>query len=480
MKFRPSEKLSDSQVQAGLGYVIKDGLFTEAMTTMTSGAFLVALAIKLGASNFQIGLLAALPTLANVFQLLAISLVQRYNNRRVLSMICSFIARFPLLLIAALPLLFSAGTTIKVMIFLLFFHYFFGAMVGPLWNSWMKDLVPGKVLGTYFAHRTRLIQVLNVSLSLIVALSLDYVKANFPAMEIPAYLLMFVCGGILGMIAVFMMSRTPEPRAQQIEENLFKLIRKPLKNRNFRNLIFFQSTWSFALNLATPFFSVYMMKSLSMPLSYIIGFNILAQLSSIAFIRIWGKYSDQFSNKTIISICAPLYVFAILAWSFTGIAGLTIPLLVAIHIVSGMATAGINLGLNNIGLKLAPANEAIVYLAARNVVTALVPSLAPILGGLMADFFINHNVVSYIGLKGMNLSHWTFFFAIGSLMALASLKMLRLVKEDGEVSRDIVVARMAHRLKIRLIIAFQRKGLKHSRLGWMLIPVFSKVLQKKA
>ncbi len=479
MNLKPSESLSENEVKSGLGYVVKDGLFTEAMTTMTSGAFLVALAIKLGASNFQIGLLAALPTFANVFQLFAISLVRRYNNRRILAIICSFIARFPLLLIAALPLMFSAASAVKAMIFLLFFHYFFGAMVGPMWNSWMKDLVPQKILGSYFAQRTRLIQILNVSLSLIVALSLDYVKLHFPAMEIPAYLLMFIGGGLLGMIAIFMMSKTPEPKAEPIGENLFRLVSKPLKNKNYRNLIIFQSVWSFALNLATPFFSVYMMKSLHLPLSYIIGFTILSQVSSIAFIRIWGKYSDQFSNKTIISICAPLYVFAILAWSFTGIASLTFPLLALIHIITGMTTAGINLGLNNIGLKLAPANDAIVFLAARNMVTALVPSLAPIIGGLMADFFLDHDLVAKVGLKGMNLSHWSFFFAIGSLMALASLRLLKLVKEDGETSREVVVARMMHRLKIRMIITFQRRR-RNARLAWMTIPVMNRLFQKKA
>ncbi len=470
MNFRPSEKLSEEQVKSGLSYVVKDGLFTEAMTTMTSGAFLVAIAIKLGATNFQIGLLAALPTLANVFQLLAITLVQRYNNRRVLAMVCSFMARFPLILIAGLPLIFSAGTTVQVMIFLLFFHYFGGAMVGPLWNSWMKDLVPGKVLGTYFAHRTRLIQVLNVTLSLLVALGLDHIKANFPAFEMSAYLLMFVLGGLLGMIAVYMMARTPEPKALPINENLFKLIRKPLGNKNFKNLIVFQSAWSFALNLATPFFSVYMMKSLNLPLSYIIGFNILLQVSSIAFIKIWGKYSDQYSNKTIISICAPLYAFAILGWTFTGIGSFTLPLLVIIHIVSGIATAGINLGINNIGIKLAPSKEAIVYLAARNMVTALIPSLAPVIGGLMADLFVQHNIVGRIGLKALNLTHWTIFFALGSLLALASLRLLRAVEEEGEVARDLVMHKMLHRLKIRLIIAFQRKALKHGKFALLYLP----------
>src|SRR5699024_251877 len=99
---------------------IKEGLTAEAMVTLTGGTFLTALAVLLGASNFQIGLIAALPSLTNAFQILAIRLMQRYNNRRAIAVVCNGLARLPLLLIGALPLLFSRETTVASLIFLLF------------------------------------------------------------------------------------------------------------------------------------------------------------------------------------------------------------------------------------------------------------------------------------------------------------------------------------------------------------------------
>ena len=98
MNLRPKTALTEQEVQAGLKLVRMEGLTTEAMTTLTSGAFLVALALLLGASNLQIGLLASLPTLTNIFQLISIWLVRRYNNRRAISVICSIIARLPLVI----------------------------------------------------------------------------------------------------------------------------------------------------------------------------------------------------------------------------------------------------------------------------------------------------------------------------------------------------------------------------------------------
>ncbi|WP_225975038.1 hypothetical protein [Anseongella ginsenosidimutans] len=102
--FAPSEELSEKQVNAGLKLLVKDGLAAEVMAALTGGTFLVALALSLGASNFQIGLLAALPTLANLFQLLAIYLIHKYANRKAITVICSVLARLPLLLISLLPL----------------------------------------------------------------------------------------------------------------------------------------------------------------------------------------------------------------------------------------------------------------------------------------------------------------------------------------------------------------------------------------
>src|SRR3954453_18820801 len=160
MKFRTSDHLSAHHLQSGLNLIIKDGLATEVMSTLTGGTFLMAIALHLGASNVQVGLVAALPTLTNVFQVLAIWLVQKKYNRRTISVFCNLFARLPLLVIALLPVLFSAGTSLQVLILLLFFHYLFGSVAGASWNSWIKDLVPERILGSYFSHRSRLTQIL--------------------------------------------------------------------------------------------------------------------------------------------------------------------------------------------------------------------------------------------------------------------------------------------------------------------------------
>jgi MFS family permease len=451
MNLRPTKHLTDQQIQAGLKLVIKDGLATEAMTALTGGAFLVSMALLMGASNFQIGILASLPTFTNIFQLLSIWLVKKYNNRRAVAVVCAILARSPLLIIGSLPLLFASATTIQILIFFLFFYYFFGSIAGPSWNSWMKDLVPEKKLGTYFSHRSRLTQMLNVIMSLSIACMLDFIKKYYPGAVLSIYGCMFISGGLIGLSGAYFLSRTPEPQSQQANENIFKLFKKPLQNSNFRNLLIFNSAWVFSLNIATPFFSVYMMKAIGLPLSYIIGLGILTQLSSIVSIKLWGRYADTYSNKTIIAICAPLYIFCIIAWCFVGPSAdeyTNITLLALINIITGIATAGINLSLTNIGLKLAPKEDAIVYLSAKNIITAFFSSIAPLIGGSLADFFATRQLnwdIQWGGPNGMKIIHilalhqWNFLFLIGAALAAVAIRLLKRVQERGEVEKDLVV-----------------------------------------
>jgi MFS family permease len=463
MKLTPTAQLTEEQVTSGMDLVTKDGVAVETMVVLTGSTFLTALALKLGASNFQIGLLAALPTLTNVFQLFAVWMAQRYNNRRVLTVISTALARFPLLVIGLMPFVFPASTTIHTLILLLFFHYLFGSLAGATWNSWMKDLLPGEKLGNFYAQRTRLTQIVNVTLSLAVSLLIDLVKTRFPEYETAALTALFLAGSIAGLSSLYLLLRTPEPLAVIQRANVVQQSALPFRDENYRKLLLFNGAWIFAFNLATPFLTVYMLKTLGLSVFLVTIITIVAQISGIMFVRIWGRYSDRFSNKTVILICAPLYIAALLLRSFTVVEAslqFNIVLLVLINILSGVATSGINLSLNNLGIKLAPSGHAMAYLSARNVVVALCSAAGPLLGGMLADFFASHQLVWTMEWKSpagsadlhlLNLQSWNFFFVISAILGLFAIRLLRNVEETGEEKKGIVLGEMFLSFKARLV-----------------------------
>lgn len=442
--------------------VIGDGLAAEVMTTLTSGAFLVAMALMLGASNLQIGVLSALPTFTNIFQLISIWLVRRSNNRRAVTVICTIVARIPLVVIGVIPLLFPGAASIHFLIVFLSCFYFFGSLAGPAWNAWIKDLVPESMLGSYFSRRGSYTQTLNVVLSLAAALGVDYIRRQYPQYELDTYYFLFLLAGAAGLTGAAILSRAPEPQMYMDKENVFRLLKRPLSDLNFVRLLVFNSAWVFAMNIAQPFFTVYMMKGMGLSLSSITVLAIISQLFGIFTIRIWGKFADRYSNKTIIAISAPLYIISLILWCFVGIYTklyANIILLVIVHMLMGIANAGINLSITNIGLKLAPSKDAIVYLSAKNIITAVFSALGPIAGGVLADFFEHKSLridAQWQGEKSNLLLHlvalheWNFLFLIAAVIALISLEMLMVVNETGEVEKNVVVRIMRSSIKNNL------------------------------
>jgi MFS family permease len=475
MRFTVKEQLTEEEIQSGLHNVVKDGLAAQTMVTLTGGAFLVAFALLLGASNLIIGLVAAIPPLAQLMQIPAIYLVEKYRARRAICFYAIIASRSFWVLIAAIPILFGLTDGISVLIVALVLYAAFGAVSSSSWNSWMRDLVPQEQLGAFFSKRMSLTLGVGIPLSLAAGFFIDYWTRLFPAQAIYSYSIIFMLGFIAGLFDAYYVSTIPEPRMTLPPRpaRFFVVLSKPFRDANFKNLILFLGSWNFAVNLAAPFFTVYMLKRLELEISFIIALLVLSQLMNIAFLRLWGRFSDHYSNKSVLGVSGPLFILCILAWTFTTLPEkyvLTIPLLVTIHVFMGISTAGVTLASGNIGLKLAPKGEATAYLAANSFVNSLAAGIAPILGGLFADFFVNRELSwtlrwfspgGELVIQTLNFREWDFFFFLAFLLGLYSIHRLALVKEVGEVEEKIVIRELIAEVKRPLRNFSTAGGLRH-------------------
>jgi len=461
MNFVPKDALTEEEVDQGLRWVTKDGLASQAMVTLTGGVFLVGFALKLGAPNYVIGLLAALPPLADLLQLPAILLVERVRNRKLISVFSAALARSFWLLIALIPFLFSAKLGLVALLIAVFVRYAIVSFVSVGWNSWMRDLVPQGKLGTFFSRRMTLTTALALPLSLGAAFYLDKWKLAFPERELEGYSLLFALGFLAGIIGVYFIYRTPEQRMEikGEKEKFFSLLLEPFRDVNFRNLMAFSSSWSFAVSLAAPFFTVYMLKRLEFGMPFVILLSAISQLMHIVFLRVWGRLADRFNNKSVLAVCGPVFILSILGWTFTTLPeeySLTVPLLFLLHILMGISMAGVNLTLGNIGFKLAPREGATAYLATRNIMNSIAAGVGPILGGFAADFFAGKELSMLmrwttptrdVTFHTLSLQKWDFFFVLAFIIGLYSIHRLALVKEEGSVKKGILVQELFSELK---------------------------------
>jgi len=456
--FQSTEQVTPDELDKGLKAVVYDGMCTQAMGVLTGGAFLVAFALALGASNFHIGLLAAIPFLAQFLQLPAVYLVEHFRRRKVISIGFSGISRVFWLLIAAIPLLFAApsGSGLYLLVAALLLYAGLGAVSGTSWNSWMRDLIPQKMLGSVFSRRLMLATGIGLVATVAAGFFVDFWAGRFPDNQLYAYSILFALGFLAGITGLYFLTRTPEPRMEPKGEApaLHQMLMRPLKDMNFRRLLLFSVPWSFAINLAAPFFTVYLLVRLEFSLSAVILFSVLSQIVNMAFLKIWGRLSDRFSNKSVLSVSGPLFLICILMWPFTTMPEryfMTIPLVVIIHILSGIALSGVTLSTGNIALKLSPKGQATAYLATSGILNSLASGTASLIGGTIGFFFATKELALLfqwsepareVGIYAINLRGLDFLFIIAFIIGLYSIHRLSMVTEEGEVSDRVIVTEL--------------------------------------
>jgi MFS family permease len=462
-----SHQLSKKQVERGLRAVIKDGIMSHLMDTFTGGVFLTGLALKLGATNAQIGLLAAILPLSQVFQIPAILLIDRAGSRKKVTISATVLSRLAWLLVAASPFFLTPAQSLWVLIGSVLLFHIAQSIGGCAWTSWLRDLVPEGRLGRFFSLRTRISILLGLCVSLPASRMIDNWQQHSD-FQLGGYSLLFAAGFVAGMTGIWFISRVPDITMKARQTDLLTHLKMPFRDVNYRKLISFMAVWNFAINLAVPFFTVYMMKRLGMSMSSIMIMTILGQIANLLFLGLWGKWADHFSNKSVLAVSGPLFMCTIFAWTFTSVADVNLftwPLLAVIHVVMGASRAGVTLATGNIGMKLAPRGEATVYLVALSLSNALAAGSAPIIGGKLADLLAQNRfsfILQWVSPQGsfmvqpINFRHWDFLFGLAFLIGLTALRLLARVEEKGNTDRNLIVREFMafFRLPFRLLSRF--------------------------
>lgn len=446
----PQPTLTEEERERGLRLLVVEAAFSGGAAALTTGVILTAFALHLGASNAMVGVLAAIPFLTQLLQLPAIGLVERWRARKRISVATSLVGRAMLALMAALA--FFAGTG-PLLLFLIAQTILcgMGAIGSCAWNAWMRDLAPEERLGRVFARRTVWLTAISLALGLAAALALDLTPPGSLARDL-VFAGLFSVGCVTGLASARIVARMPEPLmpVPAATVRLGELLRQPLADVNFRRLLGFVASWQFAVNLATPFFTVFIVRQLGFPVSFVMLLSVVSQVANILALRLWGVLSDRYANTSVLAVCAPAYILAIVAMigaSQFGDREIVKVWLVLLHVMMGASVAGVTLASTNIALKLSPKGSATAYVAANAMVTAVAAGLAPILGGLLAEAFARRRfelTARWTGPHGsvalpITLTVWDFYFLLAGVFGLYAIHRLSLVQEQGAIEpREMV------------------------------------------
>jgi len=434
------EPASDGAVmRRGLSALVWDGVFSQALGVLAGGTFLTGCALELGASPFFIGLLVAIPYFAQLAHIPAVILVEKIRRRRPLCLASTLTARALLLPLVLAPLLSDHALGLDLILGAFALLTPLAAIGGCTWMSWTCDLVPHDRLGDVFGRRQMLSTFSGIMAALLGGAMLGGWAHAFPAWHAGGYAGIFALAVLAAMASTWCLTRMPEvPLPPAKQRDWHALFTHPFRDANFRQLMIFLGCWQFVANLVLPFFAVYLIQGLRYQITTAIALGIVSQLASIAALPLWGKLGDRYSNRTVIALCAPLFLACPIGWTLAAqpaASALALPIFAGLQVLLGAATGGLDLACGNIALKLAPRGEATVFLAANGLLKSLCAGCAPLVGGLLIDQFKGCNLTFALadGAISLCLQAWQIFFLITCLLGVLALTRLGAVKEEGDI-----------------------------------------------
>ena len=412
--------LGGAQLRRAMGFVTLSWVFGAVWMNALAGAPLTLYANALGASNFQFGLLAALPFLAQLISLPASVWIDRTGERKKIFFIGLYANRLLWLPIAVVPAwivwqggMAWAGTAMAVFLTLIFLMHAGQAVGGPAWVNWMADIVPGRVRGRYFARRRQWGILSAIPASLITGLVLDHYRGVTDTVSVLIICAVIFCmAAVFGMVDIAMFHLVPHTTSPKPRAPILKTLSTPLKDKRFVWFCASAAILWFAVAGQGQFVNKYLIEHLKVT-STVVQLIVLIcpLLCQLLVLPVWGRAIDRFGKK-------PAMVIAILGLVPVG-AGWC--LMNSGHIAFGYALAvagaacwtGVELANSNLVFEFSAAGKTgkgggTSYVAVNTVIV----NLAGCCGGL------------FFGLIAQKLAHFSYDTGIAFLAPLSFYEIL--------------------------------------------------------
>jgi len=423
--------LSPNDVQRGLKLSIVEGAFATVHIQLTGGIFLSGLALLLRATDFEIGLLGALPALLSPMAFAAVPLVAVVGARRPVALIASVLGR-GLFLVPALLLLFGRAVSFPEFLVLIVAFNALVAIAGSSWTSWMSDLVPQGRWGRYFGLRNAILGVVGMAVAFLGAKTLDAFRAA--GQTGTGFGWLFAVAVACSSLAAVLLRLQPEPSLIRGTEPLRSRLSAPLHNRQFRQLLAFTAFWYGTSGVASPFFGVYMLGGLRMSYAAAAVYGIIAGATALVFQLFWGRAIDRFRAKPVLELSFVGVAALPLFWLFATPTFLT-PIW-ADSLLTGVFWTGVNAALFAMVLGSARATESRESTVALfTTVTGLCGFCSAVAGGVIAEALAGMHFV-WLGRTFIN---YDVLFVLASAARFASLLLLFRVEDPGAASARVTL-----------------------------------------
>lgn len=281
--------------------------------SLGTGNFLAGLLSWMGAGPSWCAVIAAMPQLGCLFQLVSPFLFERLARRKRCIIACCFAFRFSLGLAGLVPILLAGQEQRIPLVFWCYLAAFsIAGFVTPGLNQWMLDLAPARGRGSFFARRDIVSSLVSAGVLFWMGRQLDACIRAGHSRE--GYLLVFCTVACLSLLDAVMMTMIQEPALPQPIHLSMKDLATPLREKNFRAIVVLLSLWAFAQNFSVSFLSVYQLSELHLSHGSISAMTVAASALGIFMSGVWGRAADRLGWKNVLLTGGGLLCAAYLGW----------------------------------------------------------------------------------------------------------------------------------------------------------------------
>jgi MFS family permease len=305
-----------TKIKHNLSWFFFDGLFASASDNIVI-TYLVLYILALGATRTQIGLMSSLSSLAIALVLLpGAFLVERFGHRKQITLIFGGgLARLVLIILALLPFFLGGQTLILAAIALTIVRDINGNLSFPAWMSVTGEIVPMEGRGRYFGSRNFIMGIAGMVTIFLVGELITRVGSPH------GYQIALGLAFALGAFSTFSFSRLRDPRGTApipVEgNNSLKGVLNDIKSHPvFLALTLVMVVWNFSLNIAGPFFNVYMVQNLKFSATMVGVTSIVSTVAGLVVQRRIGRLSDRLGTRRVMLISMILIPILPAAWVF--------------------------------------------------------------------------------------------------------------------------------------------------------------------
>ncbi len=366
-------------IQKSLDASVKEGVCASVMLNITD-YYLIPLALFMKALPREIGLLVAIPhLLASVSQLFAVDLIRVFRSRLRFLTHGSAIQAASLIPLALLPWFDIPGRLAIVIISVILLRVL-GSFIGTAWGSLISDTVPTQQRGHYLGWRSQITGVAGLLGLGIAGIFLSQTENRWPAL---GFFLVFLTASIARFASAWLMSHMVDRPYHFDRHGDFTFFQFLIRFResNFVKFVLFVASVTFATQLASPYFSVFMIGHLNLNYWEYTAVHFVSVIGSLIAFPLWGRHADHVGNAKVLNVTSFLIPAIPLLWLFSGNSFY----LMAINFASGFIWAGFNLCATNFIFDAVTPAKRVRCLGYFNLINGVALFSGSMLGGYLVE-----------------------------------------------------------------------------------------------